>query len=530
MTRLWERMNKIRINRLVVKGVKKDYQVTFKKSLNIIAGEISTGKTSILELIDYCFGKKESPQYPELLKKGTAALLEVEINSNIFTIQRQLFAPRLKEIIHYCSFDDLPSDHKTKEVSPFQIPGEESISSFILSQIGLKDVQLKEAPTKQKSGADYLSFRDVLWVCYLRRERVGGYDLLFEKTPMKQNKLVQVVDVIFNLHSEKTVALGKELQTIEKELQEKQREEKTLKMFAESQHILSLPELENQKQALSQESDTKKKRLEEIDAIISGNSQFAKKSQERVLNLQKELQFVRSKQRNDEKTLQRVVPLRAQYYEDISKLEFLNQAKEIVNPISLVLCPVCFSPLETANTEKMCPLCGKELKESSTGNQIDVSKEINTIKRKLGEVEVYVSHLQEEINEDAKRDKELSQLLAEAGAELDKTLRDFVSPYLTEREGIVSVISANQNEVKHIEGFLKLRGDIQEVSEEVIRLQVKQREIEEILEDERKKIVDRQELINGLSTTFNNQLKTVNFPKLSQVKIDEKLSSIRAGT
>jgi DNA repair ATPase RecN len=83
-------MNRIRLNRLVVKGVKKDYQVTFKKSLNIIAGEISTGKTSILELIDYCFGKKESPQYPELLKKGTAVLLEIEISSNIFTDRKSV--------------------------------------------------------------------------------------------------------------------------------------------------------------------------------------------------------------------------------------------------------------------------------------------------------------------------------------------------------------------------------------------------------------------------------------------------------
>jgi hypothetical protein len=457
------------------------------------------------------------------LKKGTAVLLEIEISSNIFTIQRQLFAPRLKEIIHFCSIDDLQSDHKTKEISPFQIPGEESISSFVLSQLNLQNVQLKEAPTKDKSGTDYLSFRDVLWLCYLRRDRVGGYDLLFEKTPMKQNKLVQVVDVIFNLHSEKTVALGKELQFLEKELQEKQREEKTLKMFAESQNILSLSELNKQKEGLLRESDTKKKRLDEIDNIVSGNAQFARENQERVSNLQKQLQSLRGKQRNDEKTLQRVVPLRAQYYEDISKLEFLNQAKEIVNPISLVLCPVCFSSLDNAQIEKTCPLCGRELKDSSTGNQVDVSKEINTIKRKLGEVEVYITHLQEEIQADIKRDKTLSGQLAEAGAELDKILKDFISPYITEREDIVSIISTNQNEIKHIEGFLKLRRDIQDISEEVIRLQVRQQEIEEILEYERKKIVDRKELIDALSNTFSNQLKTVHFPKLSQAMINEKL-------
>ncbi len=48
-----------------------------------------------------------------------------------------------------------------------------------------------------------MSFRDVLWLCYLQRTRVAGADLLFEKTFMKEHKLVQVFDVLFNLHSEK---------------------------------------------------------------------------------------------------------------------------------------------------------------------------------------------------------------------------------------------------------------------------------------------------------------------------------------
>ena len=62
-------------------------------------------------------------------------------------------------------------------------------------------------------------------------------------------------------------------------------------MFAESQNILPLPELEKQKSNLLEESDSKKKRLEETDRIISGNSQFAKESQDKVLNLQKALRL-----------------------------------------------------------------------------------------------------------------------------------------------------------------------------------------------------------------------------------------------
>jgi rubrerythrin len=516
-------MNKIRINKLVVKGVKKDYEVIFKNSLNIIAGEISTGKSSILELIDYCFGKKDSPQYPELLKKGTAVLLEITVNSEVLTIQRQLFSPRLKEIVHFSAISDLRNDHNTVELSPFQKTNEESISSFILSKIGLQEIRLKEAPTKDMSDVDLLSFRDVLWLCYLRHDRVGGIDLLFEKTPMKQHKLVQVVDVLFNLHSEITVALGKELSFIEKELQDKQRNEKTLLRFAESQEIPTLEELEKQKKNLLEESITKKSRLEETDRIISGSAEFAKDSQEKVLNLQKELQEIRTKTRNDAKTLQRVVPLRAQYYEDISKLEFLNQAKEIVNPISLVLCPVCLSSLDTKENVNLCPLCRKQLHQNSPDISVNVSKEIGTIKRKLGEIDIYIQYLEKEIESDLKNDKDMSEKLVVAGTELDNTLKNFVSPYLSEREDIVGIISANHNEIKHVDGFVKLRTDIQIISEEIIRLKLRQNQIETFLDQERGKALIRTELISALSSTFGEQLKIVNFPKLSDARIDEKL-------
>ncbi|XHH09015.1 MAG: hypothetical protein ACFCUE_15845 [Candidatus Bathyarchaeia archaeon] len=515
-------MNKLRINKLVVKGVKKDYEVTFKDNLNIIAGEISTGKTSILELIDYCFGKKDSPQYPELLKKGTTALLEIQIDSDVFTIQRQLFTPRLKAIIHFSEISNLTSDHKTIDVSPFQKTGEESISSFVLSKIGLREIQLKEAPTKAKSDADYLSFRDVLWLCYLKRERVGGVDLLFEKQHMKQHKLVQVVDVIFNLHSEKTVALGKELNAIQSELIEKQRTENTLLKFVESQQIPPLKLLEEKKKSLLEESIASDSRLREIDKTISGSSQFTRDSQEKVVNLQKNLQAIRTKRRNDEKNLQRVSPLRAQYYEDIAKLEMLAQARELINPIALVLCPRCLSPIDEKDDIAICPLCGKP-KDQTNNTAINVSKEVAAIRKKLCEIEIYIMHLQQEIESDNKRDKELAEELSKAGADLDTSIKNFVSPYISEREQLVVITSVNENELKHVETLIKLRKDIEVVTEAIIRLKIKEKEIEDTLAEERTKAMTRTELISSLSSTFNNQLATVNFPKLSDARIDEKL-------
>ena len=47
------------IHYLTLIGYRKNYKVTFKKGLNLITGPISTGKSSILEFINYALGSKE---------------------------------------------------------------------------------------------------------------------------------------------------------------------------------------------------------------------------------------------------------------------------------------------------------------------------------------------------------------------------------------------------------------------------------------------------------------------------------------
>lgn len=65
----------IRVVRLRLKGVDRDYEVDFRdveadlRSLSVIAGVFSTGKSSVLEFVAHCLGGKDHPQHPEILRK-----------------------------------------------------------------------------------------------------------------------------------------------------------------------------------------------------------------------------------------------------------------------------------------------------------------------------------------------------------------------------------------------------------------------------------------------------------------------------
>jgi predicted ATP-dependent endonuclease of OLD family len=95
--------SKIKISCLQVRGLQKNYTISFKSGLNIICGEISTGKSTILELIDYCLGARSHPEHIELQKKARTALLEVILYKQSLVIQRELFTSSKDAFIHECS-------------------------------------------------------------------------------------------------------------------------------------------------------------------------------------------------------------------------------------------------------------------------------------------------------------------------------------------------------------------------------------------------------------------------------------------
>ena len=104
-------MARIRVRALRLLGVTQDYEVRFSiggrdtAALAVIAGEISTGKSSILELIDWCLGASDHPKHPEIAKTARSALLELDLRDAVAVIERPLFTTRAYATVHYTSLE-----------------------------------------------------------------------------------------------------------------------------------------------------------------------------------------------------------------------------------------------------------------------------------------------------------------------------------------------------------------------------------------------------------------------------------------
>ena len=82
---------RIKIDSLTLIGTRKNYTVTFRDGFNLISGHTSTGKTSILEMIDYALGAKSHKSYIEIGSACSHVELIFWIGTERFKIRRELF-------------------------------------------------------------------------------------------------------------------------------------------------------------------------------------------------------------------------------------------------------------------------------------------------------------------------------------------------------------------------------------------------------------------------------------------------------
>ena len=181
---------KLKIESLVLVGTRKNYTVNFHDGFNLISGHTSTGKTSILEMINYALGAQSHKSYIEIGNSCSHVELIIVIGDEKFKIRRELFnfkAPVVIEdwredknkYLFYNRYEiDVPSNPK-------------SLCAFLTEKLGLANISI--------SGQTF-SFRDLFKYCYIKQTEIDNEDILGEKNWTKDFKRKATFEIIFNVY------------------------------------------------------------------------------------------------------------------------------------------------------------------------------------------------------------------------------------------------------------------------------------------------------------------------------------------
>jgi hypothetical protein len=152
------------LRRLALTGPGKEpAEVTFASGLNVIAGPSDTGKSFIVQCLDYALGSGDPPKDIPQADGYSSVVLEIEANSDhrIYTLERSL---RGGEVLR-------KTDGEGDRVlaAKHQAGKEDTVSQFLLNLSGLGTKKLR---TNEQGKTRPLSFRDIARLVIIDEETV----------------------------------------------------------------------------------------------------------------------------------------------------------------------------------------------------------------------------------------------------------------------------------------------------------------------------------------------------------------------
>lgn len=513
----------LKINELRIIGIRKNYSVKFESGLNIVYGDSDTGKSSILNLINYCLGASNVDLYDELESSTKECLLEVNLNKVTYTIKRDIFNQNKFIEVYKSNIENIdnvfPCEYAPKYSNNLPKDACGFFGDFLLESLNIPKVRIKKAPTKINSELVRLGFRQIFKYCYMDQDEVGSKKLLDLNNKSVHVKNKETFKFINNILDSQITELQN---SISEKLNEKislNKKYEVIGSFLRETQVSSSEKLECEIKELD-------KQLEYIDVEIHNmtndmlsNTDYLNELRETTKHLNQTLSNIEDNKIGLELQIEKNLMLKREYEQDIIKLETSKY----------------FEKRRDSKKVSKCPICEKDMLESEFLDVFTVeSKEAmkiekNTLNRRKKSLLSVIDKNRNDLYMLEEKRISVLEELNKAEKLLDEQSKEFISPYTSQRDGLIherATIIQKQDKLRYT---LKIRTQLDLIQEKINTIDSQISELTLKLNELTERAPSFDIINSNLSDDLYGFLKYVGVKNLRDVSIDKKdyLPSIR---
>ena len=379
-------MKRITLLHLTFTGNNKEpASIDFGPSVTVIHGPSDTGKSFIVDAIDFVLGAGELKEIPE--RKGyTRVLLGMELpNGERITLARPVDGGNNVYLYQSCIRDESSATPDQKLAARHDPKKMDNISRFLLSQIGLDGKKVRKS---KHNVTNTLSFRDLIRLCLIDEIKIQSkYKPGFSGQSTNKTKEASVLKLV--LTGEDDSALIAVPTPQQKKLLREAQQEIVKRMLLEIE-----PQLQDvdEPKNLSEQLDRLNAEIDERNAKLEP----LLKARNELLTVYKQRQTEKdscSVEESEAETLRgRFTILEKQYESDLARLEMIKETGNLLGYFQQGICVFCGAEPSKQHLE---PECG------GAGNLLSNSVEAETQKTLglLDDLRVTIEHLDARIIE-----------------------------------------------------------------------------------------------------------------------------------
>ena len=320
----------IRLERLILSGDSvENAEIRFEQGLNLISGPSDTGKSFILQCIDFVFGARRPPkEIPEADSYHTVSVELRDANESLITLRRALRGGDIR-----C----LRNDEEVVLKAKHNPNNSNTVSGLLLELTELADKRLRKNANGETVS---LSFRNLMHLCV-----VNESDIIAERSPILTGRPVNKTteestfrllltgtdDSATNVVAEKTnLVVGRKAKAdlLDEMIQS------TIDRIADLENNAEIEELRDQ--------------FQRSTSFLEGVSLELTKTKVDVSDLESQRRDLWVDVRNAESRLQVLVELIArfelleeQYQSDLRRLDAIAETGSLLNGFGADRCPIC---------------------------------------------------------------------------------------------------------------------------------------------------------------------------------------------
>lgn len=472
--------------------------VSFDHSLSVVCGASDTGKSFLVEAIDFLLGGKELRGIPELDGYEKARITIESSKKGLWTFERSIVGG------NYRIFEgNIESAEEVKESGTIKMKHaagkDDNISGWLLSAIDLLDKNLR----KNASGdCRSLSFRDLARLIIVNEQEIIRQDSPF-LTGQYVSKTAEKSTLKLMLTGSDDSAIVP-LDSLKRAESDEKAKVELLEQW--------IHDVEDEITYLGLEQDELKQQLEKLESSITSRREHLQQSQSHLnemisqrREIVKEREAIKDRVDDIAEMQERFNLLKAQYITDIDRLLAIEESGSLFVHHDRVPCSLCGALPEAQHNNDIC--------------DGDVESVVVAAMAEMEKIKRLASDLNSTITALSVESERLSEELITIENQfdiLDTKIRDAAAPELTEMQLRYSELVDKRSEVKsHLSIFTRLE-----------KLQLQKEEMfgeSETLQNNDQKTVSKlsTQVLHDFSKTVERILEAWDFPDTGSVYLDE---------
>lgn len=505
----------LNINALILVGKRKDYVIPFNQGLNVVYGDSDTGKSSILEFINYLLGAGSIDLADEIKASVKHAALEMVINDTVFTIVRDIYDYKKSIEVYRCEFSDIEK-HFPKKYAPSYSPTSNVdgiYSEFLLDNLNFPKIEIKVSPSKANSQMRRLSFRNIYKFVYVNQDDIGSKSFL-QLTDMSRYVFTkEVFKYMFNVLDESIARLQSEISVKSSFVSELNKKYQIISEFLRETDYETIDSIDDE--------------INKIDAIIeeliSGLAELDKNmkaSSTQYSELKDAHNFISLKYKECllnisslEDKIEKYSRLKNDYDNDIEKIKAIKTANSRIGFLDTEVfsCPICDGHIKVNGTDLPFEITSEK----------DLNEELASLNRRRRNINDLILEMSSDLNKACIDKTELDEQLNELRALIDEESQSMITPFLTQRDSFIKEVSKKEKAREQLIKDLKVRNQQEELLEKHQVLLKDIQSLTERLEALKKNAPSMEGILQSLGDRFNKYLEGINIKKRTGIKISE---------